>query len=630
MSKITNSLNEAQIQAVTHLGTPLLVLAGAGSGKTKALTHRAAWLMEEQSITHGSILLLTFTNKAAGEMLNRMGSLIMHHDLPYAGTFHRFCALLLRRHGHLIGVPNTYVIYDDDDQRTIMKQLIKDRGLDTKRYKADTVLSAISFAKNELLTPQSLSEKSINIWQETVAHLYNDYQKILYNSEAVDFDDLMMKSVQLLKQEVDLKNKYNNQYEHILVDEYQDTNNAQYQLTKILAGEKQNLMVVGDFSQAIYSWRGADYKNLDQLGKDYPNLTVVKLEQNYRSTQTILAAASSLISYNTSHPVLELWTKGKDGNQINIYEAYDEQAEANFVAQTIRTGNKIEGKHLGDFVVMYRTNAQSRAIEEALLREGLPYVLIGGVRFYARKEIKDLLSYLRLTVNPNDSVSKERMNKMGKRRLWAFEQWREKNKDTYFNMPSLEVLDAIIEATGYVTQFDVDDKDDMGRLENIQELRSVAAKFVDLGDFLENVALVEQESTRDINQSSEKVTLMTLHAAKGLEFPIVFMVGMEEGLFPHSRSLSDPDQMEEERRLCYVGITRAREELYLTYANQRYFFGRRENFIPSRFLGEIPSELISKVKDTLLGESDNNSWGYKLAELDDLPFAGVKSLDDWF
>ncbi len=629
MSKVTSGLNEAQMQAVTHLGTPLLVLAGAGSGKTKALTHRAAWLIEEQNIHPGEILLLTFTNKAAGEMLSRMAKLVKGKDLPFAGTFHRFGALLLRRHGQHIGTPNNYVIYDDDDQKSLMKQMIKDRGLDPKKYKAETVLQAISFAKNELLTPSTLLERASNSWQETVAQLYGDYERVLRRSEAVDFDDLIMLPVKLLLQEKELREKYSKQYQHVLVDEYQDTNNAQYQLTRILSGKLRNLMVVGDFSQAIYSWRGADYRNLEQLGKDYPDLTTVRLEQNYRSTQTILAAASGVIAHNSGHPVLSLWTQGKEGEAVRVYEAYDELAEAGYVAGVIRSQSNLGQRRLGDFVVMYRTNAQSRAIEEALLREGLPYVLIGGVRFYARKEIKDLLSFLRLTVNPMDVVSRERMTKVGKRRYAAFEAWREEWKDLYENLTSLEILDAIINASGYLNQFDPDDREDLARLENIQELRSVAAKFSNLEDLLENVALVEQETTRDIAQSPDRVTLMTLHGAKGLEFPVVFMLGMEEGLFPHSRSLTDPNQMEEERRLCYVGMTRAREELHLTYASRRYFFGRREVFSPSRFLSEIPKELTDKKQDAIISSEDDNSWGYKLAELDDLPFSGVKSADDW-
>lgn len=625
MHDIISDLNPNQQQAVTHIGTPVLVLAGAGSGKTKALTHRTAWLINQKNIPSGNILLLTFTNKAAGEMLNRVKDLIGNQDLPFAGTFHKFCALLLRKHGHHVGVPAGYVIYDDDDQVSIMKSIIRDYGLDSKRYKPESVLYQISYAKNDLITPKMLAEKALNQYQEIIAKLYRDYQNLLRKNEAVDFDDILSLAVTVLKEQPSLLTHYANQYQHVLVDEYQDTNTAQYELTKLISSQWRNLMVVGDFSQAIYSWRGADFRNLELLAKDFPDLTTIKLEQNYRSTQNILNAASKVISYNKSHPVLDLWTKSHQGELITFYQASDEVSESQYISDTIKHHVLLGGQYK-DFVVMYRTNAQSRAVEESLLREGLPYMLIGGVRFYSRKEIKDLLAYLRLVRNPTDSISRERAEKVGKRRLAMFDTWRESWSDIFDNLSTMDILEAILTSTGYLSIYDPNDPDDVSRLENIQELKSVAAKYPKLDEFLENVALVELEAVKNMNDQ-DKITLMTLHAAKGLEFKNVFMIGLEEGLFPHSRALTDPNQMEEERRLCYVGITRAREKLYLTYTARRYYFGRRESFAPSRFLREIPEHLINQETDPLLiGESTMHK---KLYELDSLDFSGIKN-DNWY
>lgn len=596
--QLLDVLNPAQKEAVLHPSGPAMVLAGAGSGKTRVLTSRVAWLIQEQNVAPERILLVTFTNKAAGEMNERVEKLTGIR-LPFAGTFHRICARILRVDGHHIGLTASFVIFDSDDQQQLIKSILKELSLDHKEYKPGAIIGMISNAKNELIAPDDYATMAQGKYQQAAAKVYKKYQLDLRKNNAVDFDDLLLKTLELLVAHPNVLAKYQRQFEHVLVDEYQDTNKAQYQLTALLAAPQNNIFVVGDAAQAIYSWRGADYRNLLQLKKDFPEIKEYRLEQNYRSTQTILSAASEVIRQNTSHPILELWTDHSGiSDPIMLYGLQDNQQEANKVAEMI--GRHYSPEEYSQIAILYRTNAQSRSFEESFLRRGIPYRIIGGVKFYARKEVKDLLSYLRLVLNPNDSVSLERVSKIGKRRYENFNRWREGLLHLAVVLNPLEMLDQIIKATNYKDFFDANDPEDIQRLENIEELRSVASQFQELDQFLENVALVDSSATsqRDLADSQQPedpnsvITLMSLHSAKGLEFDVVFMVGMEEGLFPHSRALMDKDQMEEERRLCYVGITRARSRLYLTFAQQRFFYGSMSGSVMSRFLREIPEELL--------------------------------------
>ncbi len=589
MDDVLKDLNPDQKKAVAETSGPVLILAGAGSGKTKVLTYRVAYLLSAKKVAPEEIILVTFTNKAANEMKERVRKLLetvkgAGGGEPLAGTFHSVCAKILRADGRELGIPANFVIYDDNDSEDLVKEILKKMDLSPKNFNPRAVMAVIGQAKNELLTATEYPQYAKGFFQETVADVYLSYQKALKENGALDFDDLIMETVRLFRKSPETLAKYQDHWRYILVDEYQDTNKAQFTLTKLLAGRFRNICVVGDMSQSIYSWRGADFRNLLNFEKEFPEAKVFHLEQNYRSTQTILDAAFGVISKNRSHPVLKLWTKKNGGEKITLYEARNEQDEATYLIKQI----KITLRKLSDFAVLYRTNAQSRALEEAFLHEGLPYVLYGGIRFYERKEIRDVLSYLRLRQNPKDSVSYKRAEKIGKSRLEKFEKHEFDNAK-----PTLEILDGILKATGYLELFDPEDEEDLMRLENIKELRSVASQFPKLPEFLENVALVEREGTRrQFSGSSGAVTMMTLHAAKGLEFPIVFMVGMEEGLFPHSRALMDRLEMEEERRLCYVGITRAKEKLFLTYARRRLYFGARTQNMLSRFLGDIPEKLL--------------------------------------
>lgn len=595
MVDILTDLNEEQKSAVMHEGGPLLVLAGAGSGKTRTLTYRAAWLMLHDKVMIDEIVLLTFTNKAAEEMLSRVRELIGMGG-SFGGTFHSYCARLLRRHGGLVGLDNNFVIYDQDDQEAIVKVIVDHLKLDSKKYKPRTILSKISEAKNDLMRVDDyVSSMRKSYWYDAVSAVYPEYSRILKESNAVDFDDLLLLAVELLRKNDDIRTLYQSKIKHVLVDEYQDTNKAQYVLTKLLSGGSRNLMAVGDFSQSIYSWRGADFRNLNYLKRDYPDLTVVSLEQNYRSTKLILESANSVIRKNNGHPILNLWTSKDKGERVGLFSARNELEEVAFVVGKIKEGVQSGNFNYRDFAVLYRTNAQSRVLEEAMLHAGVPYVLVGGTRFYQRREIKDVLSYLRLVVNENDSVSMDRVLKIGKRRWQDFSKWLDE-LDKNEKLTTLEIMDAALDAARYLERYNPDDEEDLARLDNIKELRSVAERFKDINVFLENVALVEQETIRDLNQQVDnKVTLMTLHAAKGLEFPVVFMIGMEEGLFPHSRSMLDMSAMEEERRLCYVGMTRAMKELYMTFAGKRIYFGRTSSFAVSRFISEIPESCLRLV-----------------------------------
>lgn len=599
MKDILSNLNSSQQRAVSFGNGPLLILAGAGSGKTRALTYRAAYLVKENQIPSENILLLTFTNKAAGEMKERIKNLIKNSGLkqsaPFAGTFHSFCAKILRKEGELLGFPQNYSIYDETDQGEAIREIIKKLNFSVKDYKPSFVLNTISQAKNELISELEYPQYARTLWQKGVAQIYLDYQRLLRENSALDFDDLIFKVVDIFRKFPETLGKYQNQHQYVLVDEYQDTNRAQYVLTKLLSGRYRNLTVVGDASQSIYGWRGANFRNLINLKRDFPEITIINLEQNYRSTQVILDVAYSIISRNSSHPILKLWTENQKGEKIFLYEAESEINEAEFVVNKIKSPSS---QHkLSDFVVLYRTNAQSRILEEVFLHSGVPYLLVGGTRFYQRKEVKDVLSYLRLLINPKDFVSLKRVEKLGKARLQKFLEWREGNSGK--TPKTIELLEEMLQVTGYLDLYDSEVEEDLSRLENIKELRSVATQFPEINEFLENVALVEEEylSGRANSKKGEAVTLMTLHAAKGLEFPVVFMVGMEEGLFPHSRTLLDNSELEEERRLCYVGITRAKELLFLIYARKRLFFGQRTTNEMSRFIFDIPEKLLQRLDE---------------------------------
>lgn len=595
---ILSSLNTDQLRSATHIHGPAIILAGAGSGKTKVLTHRTAHLVVHHNISPNNILLVTFTNKAAKEMKQRIQTLLSLYQqdaiLPYAGTFHAFCARLLRMHGYLIGLPQTFVIYDEQDQMDVIKTVMNDLDISTKKIHPGSVLRTISEAKNELLSPEEYERIARGYFQEIVARVYPAYQALLRKNTAIDFDDILVLAVELLQSHESIRKTYQEKYQFLMIDEYQDTNKPQYELSKLLTGDHENLVVVGDASQSIYRWRGADFRNIVSLKRDFPRLVEYRLEQNYRSTQRILDAAFHVISKNTSHPILHLWTQNGQGNPLILYEARNEYDEGTFIVQTILQS----GSPFHSFAILYRTNAQSRSIEEALLHAGIPYLLIGGTRFYERKEIKDVIAYLRVLANPQDSVSFKRIEKLGKQRLKKFlaflESWQKDTK--LISLSTIELLDLVLQTTDYLSLYDANIEEEAYRLENIKELRSVAAEFPDLYAFLENVALVEQEyeseSLKRRDEQRSAVTLMTIHAAKGLEFDTVFMVGMEEGLFPHSRTLMDSEELEEERRLCYVGITRAKQQLYLTYALKRMVYGNRIHTTISRFIGDIPEHLI--------------------------------------
>jgi DNA helicase-2/ATP-dependent DNA helicase PcrA len=588
---LLKSLNPEQQAAVKYCEGPSIILAGAGSGKTRVLTYKVLYLIQEYHVSPSEILMVTFTNKAAQEMRERMTDFLETENIrgeqPLVTTFHSLGARLLRRHAERVGLSPSFAIYDSSDQLDAVKQCMAELGISPKDLKPGSAQATISNAKNELLDPTMYATFSKGSYQLAVAAIYTRYQRMLLENNAVDFDDLVLLTVKLLKDNADIAEKYQETFQYIMIDEYQDTNKPQYELTKLLAKKAKHVCVVGDFSQSIYSWRGADFRNLKRFETDFEGTKTFALSQNYRSTQKILDGASAVIKKNTSHPVLSLWTQNGAGEQLIIYEARDEQQEAEFIVKTMLEHGVSK---LSDCAVLYRTNAQSRVIEEVLLHHGIPYTLIGGTRFYERKEVKDVLCYLRLLANPKDSVSRNRAEKLGKNRFSLFEAF----ASTYSvekKEPTIETLDHVLEKTRYLELYDENDPEDRARLENIKELRSVAYSFPDLFEFLENVALVEKEYSQ-AGELKNAVTLMTLHAAKGLEFPIVFMIGMEEGIFPHSRSLMDKQELEEERRLCYVGITRAKNQLYLTFAKRRLFFGQRTAGVMSRFLFDLPEEIV--------------------------------------
>ncbi len=601
MADFLDDLNAQQAEAVKFTEGPSLVLAGAGSGKTKVLTYRVAYLVSRKQIRPENILLVTFTNKAASEMKERVLKLLANsptqtaNGQPWAGTFHSLCAKILRQDGREIGLSPDFIIYDEGDSTDLVKQIMIRMNISPKNFNPGAVLATISQAKNQLISALAYPQYARGFFQETVSQIYLSYQKELRENQALDFDDLIMEAVSLFQKSPAALAYYQEKFRYLLIDEYQDTNHAQFELTRLLAKRYRQICVVGDFSQSIYSWRGADYRNLSYFRTEFPDARVFHLERNYRSTQQILDAAYGVISKNRNHPILKLWTEKDRGGKIILYEAENEQDEARYIIKTINQliAKSIRGIKFSDFAVLYRTNAQSRVLEEAFLHEGVPYSLVGGTRFYERKEIKDVLAYLRLWHNPKDTVSYRRIAKLGKGRTEKWQKFAADHPKPGIDSATLELLDRVLEITGYLELFDEEKEEDSARLENIKELRSVAAEFPDPGEFLENVALVEREGSRRRSADGRgAVTLMTLHAAKGLEFPVVFMIGMEEGLFPHSRSLMDHLEMEEERRLCYVGITRAKETLFLTYARRRLLFGARSEGMISRFVADIPERLL--------------------------------------
>lgn len=648
MNNIFEGLNDQQRIAVEQTDGPLLILAGAGSGKTKTLTHRIAYLINEKKVAPENILAVTFTNKAAGEMRGRVYKIMAGANeaapsrgwMPFMGTFHSICVRLLRLDGQYIQIPPNFVIFDTLDQATAVKEAMKRLKIDTKQYSPKVISSLISSAKNEMLSPEDYATTAGTPNQKVAAEVYSSYQRILRDANALDFDDLLLKTVKMLQDVPEVRAKWQKHFSHILIDEYQDTNAAQYTIVKILAEKHNNICVVGDDWQSIYSWRGADYRNILNFEKDYPKTTVIKLEQNYRSTQSILDAAHQIITKNQKRSSKELWTNAEAGLPVQIETARNERNEAEMVIRTVQSQVNTKQRKYGDFAVLYRTNAQSRSLEESFIRYGVPYKIVGGVKFYDRKEIKDIVAYLRLMYQPNDRASFLRIvnvptRGVGAKSLENFFAWQEANGFSlheamnqvashpnltkralsglvelgelmerlreYSQDATLEnILDMLINRLNYLDFLDDKTMQGESRKENVRELLSVAKEYNELGvdGFLEEVALLSDVDSYD--QDADAVTLMTLHAAKGLEFPVVFMVGMEENIFPHSRALFDREEMEEERRLCYVGMTRAEQELYLIYATSRLLFGSAQHNAPSRFLSEVDGE-IDKVDTEPVG-----------------------------
>jgi DNA helicase-2/ATP-dependent DNA helicase PcrA len=673
---ILADLNAPQREAVTAVDGPLLILAGPGSGKTRVIAHRIAYLVLEQEVAPWRILAVTFTNKAAREMRQRV---VAHLDEAakdvVLGTFHAICARFLRIDGHRVGLDRSFNIFDDADQVALMKRVAEALGVDTRRIKERAILSSISRAKSELIGPQEYTATTTDWYTEVVGRCYERYQQMLAEANAVDFDDIIIKTVELIRDHDDVRARYEDRFLHVLVDEFQDTNVAQYQLAKLLAAKWKNICVVGDPDQSIYSWRSADIRNILNFERDFKDTKVVLLEQNYRSTQNILDAAHAVIAAAPQRKPKALWTEHDGGEPVVVYEAYDEGDEAAFVAREIE-GLARTGHQLRDFAVMYRTNSQSRAVEEALIKRGLPYQLVGATRFYERREVKDVLAYLRLVHNPFDVVSMERVinvpgRGIGDKTMDALEAWAVaiglplytalqvlsaqqglRSMDGMESMPRhpigarqasalagfLEMLDhlidvasknnisivlnATLEATEYRRYLlaTEDEQEAEERWGNVEELRNVASEYEGLADnaglaqFLEDVALISDADTIKDEDGGGSVTLITLHSAKGLEYPVVFMIAMEEGVLPHVRSFDDPAQMEEERRLCYVGMTRAKERLYLLRAFRRYAGGMSQHNPASRFLRDIPPEVGSGKSAVADDEAPERRGSLRYAE----------------
>jgi len=715
-----SALNDKQREVVLATDGPVLVLAGAGSGKTRALTFRLAYLVREKNISPWNILAVTFTNKAASEMKSRVAALlalkspmtrICANDanapgggqgevkLPWLGTFHSICAKILRREIGRLGYKNSFAIYDDDDQVSLVKQCMKELMIDIKQYAPRMILSMISGAKNELMTPDDYEGQSNAYFEEMVAKTYRLYQHKLKENHALDFDDLIMKTVELYENNPDVLDRYQKAFRYILVDEYQDTNHAQYRLIELLADRHKNICVVGDPDQSVYGWRGADIRNILDFEKKYDGCKVIKMEQNYRSTKNIIAAAQNVIKHNVQRKEKELWTENGEGMPITVYEAFNEREEAEYVVRQVeelmanskwqiaRTphpqpsprrgeGEGGGGLSLNDFVVLYRTNAQSRVIEEICLNWGMPYRIVGGVRFYERREIKDILAYLKILRNPNDWISLKRIINIPARGISDNTvQILEENKipaalvldpsiqypvsilnpraiESLKNFATLyetilkasrgknviELIQYLLDKTGYKEWQLADKLEGEERLENIHELESLAGSFADqdpetgLDNFLAEVALMtdlDRAADKEAREGKPALTLMTAHNAKGLEFPVVFMIGMEEGLFPHSQSLFDQTELEEERRLCYVGMTRAKQRLYLIYTQSRIWHGGITANEPSRFLLDIPDELVDSNKQLAIRNNQiENGWRSPTLRVDRLGEKTEDSTED--
>ena len=632
MEKMIKGLNEAQVEAVAHTDGPLLILAGAGSGKTKALTHRIAFLLTEKSVAPQNILAVTFTNKAAKEMRARLGELTGRDGsdrffMPWMGTFHSICVRLLRQDGEHAKIPKNFIIFDEADRLGVIKQAMKRLNVSEKQFNPRSISAMISGAKNDLISSQEFASSAKLPAQKVAAQVFPTYERIRKEAGALDFDDLIGEAVRMFSEVPEIRQKWQTQFQHILIDEYQDTNAAQYKLIKLLINQQKNICVVGDDWQSIYSWRGADFKNILNFERDFPNTKVVKLEQNYRSSKYILDAAHKVISKNVQRSDKKLWTDKSGGLPVQVSHVSSEMHEAETVTTRISSAVSMKARRHKDFAVLYRTNAQSRAIEETFIRYGVPYRIVGGTRFYDRKEIKDIIAYLRLIYQPADRASFLRIVNVPTRGLGAtsvekFLFWQEsygkdivssllevemcvgltpRAKKAFFELgealrklneienetPLPDFIELVLKRFSYLEYLDDGSPQAEDRQENVKELVSVAKEYIDLGlsGFLEEVALISDLDK--LSEADDAVTLMTLHAAKGLEFPAVFMVGMEESIFPMSKALYDANEMEDERRLCYVGMTRAREELHLISANSRLIYGSRQYNPPSRFLSDI-------------------------------------------
>jgi DNA helicase-2/ATP-dependent DNA helicase PcrA len=670
-------LNKPQKQAVLHTAGPLLILAGAGSGKTRVITHRIVHLIRDVGARPWNILAVTFTNKAAKEMAERVRQLLGSNDTPLIATFHAACGRILRQDIHQLGYDSSFAIYDDKDSERLLKDVLKELNLDDKRFPPAAIGARIDDCKNRGLLPDEVPVG--DIWNQQFVRIYATYQERLKRCNALDFGDMILQTVRLFELYPDVLTRWQNRFQWLLVDEYQDTNPVQYRLIRLLAGEQKNLCVVGDDDQSIYSWRGADIRNILEFEKDFPGVVIIRLEQNYRSTPTILKAAASVVSRNLGRKVKTLWTENPDGEPIRYERLESDRAESRFVASEIKKLQR-QAISLSEIAAFYRTNAQSRLLEEALAAEGIPCHIVGGVRFYARMEVKDILAYLRLLENPSDDISLKRIINVPPRgigaatvervvelagrerislleaferavsgsllatgaraRVAAFVQLVSRFRQLAKTLALPVLVKEVLDESGYLERLkESRDDDDAERLENLAQLVSAVEEFSSanpeavLADFLEQVALVSDLERGEAGTPS--VTLMTLHAAKGLEFKAVFIVGMEERLFPHVRALDDPDGMEEERRLCYVGMTRARERLYLLNARRRMIFGQEQANLPSRFLKEMPSESLDqglweqgpervfdtpKVPETRLQTSHNlASVASSLAEVEMVP-----------
>ena len=646
-AELLNGMNPRQKEAVLHTDGPLLLMAGAGSGKTRVLTHRIAYLIEEKEVNPWNILAITFTNKAAKEMKERVNAILASGgEDVWVSTFHSMCVRILRRDVDFIGYNRNFTIIDSSEQLTLMKRILKELNIDPKKYDPRSILGTISQAKNSLQTPQDFAKMQGSYYEEIAAKCYAAYQKELQYNQCMDFDDLIMNTIRLFEEHPDSLTYYQNKFHYIPVDEYQDTNHAQYTLVNLLAGRFRNLCVVGDADQSIYGWRGADMQNILDFEKDYPDAAVILLEQNYRSTKNILSAANQVIENNSNRKPKNLWTENKEGNKITYYRADNERDETRFIVDRMQEEIRSNHRNYGDFAILYRTNAQSRVMEETLLKANIPYKMVGGHKFYDRKEIKDILAYLNVLVNPQDSISFERIVNSPKRgigpgsieklrsfaslhewplleaaqnvdlaniggkagqQLGAFGEMIQEVTQMIPYLTVTELTKEVLDRSGYLEDLKIQNTlEAQARIENLEEFLTVTQEFdkqfeqqneedadapeEKLTVFLNDLALVSDID--NLEEDASQVTLMTLHAAKGLEFPVVFLIGLEEGVFPLSRALMEESELEEERRLAYVGITRAEEALYLTNAFSRTLYGRTQYNRPSRFVEEIDQELL--------------------------------------